>query len=175
MKWRWGVSPSVWVVFDDVWKSAGKPEKSSCPSGPRGYTQAVLCSHSWVQVPQMTYPVHQWFSGKISRCQRGAPGSIPGWCICFLHLPSEKVSNETRNKAFFHTTRMWRFAQVKTSTTICSFPPLTRIHYIHTHESGRRERWGEGIICPGARYHWSTQPYPQSNEVCTKPELTDRS
>jgi hypothetical protein len=23
---------------------------------------------------------HQWFSGKISRCHRGAPGSIPGWC-----------------------------------------------------------------------------------------------
>ena len=22
-----------------------------------------------------------WFSGKIPRCQRGAPGSIPGWRI----------------------------------------------------------------------------------------------
>ncbi len=26
---------------------------------------------------------HRWFSGKISRCHRGAPGSIPGRCINF--------------------------------------------------------------------------------------------
>ena len=25
--------------------------------------------------------LHQWFSGEISRCQRGASGSIPRWCI----------------------------------------------------------------------------------------------
>ena len=30
--------------------------------------------------------LHQWFSGKISRCQRGASGSIPGWCILFYYF-----------------------------------------------------------------------------------------
>ena len=29
---------------------------SVCPSGPRGYVQVVLCSHSWVRVPQQTIP-----------------------------------------------------------------------------------------------------------------------
>ena len=26
---------------------------------------------------------HQWFSGRIQRCHRWDPGSIPGWCIFF--------------------------------------------------------------------------------------------
>ena len=25
--------------------------KHGCPSGPRGYVKAVMCSHSWVRVP----------------------------------------------------------------------------------------------------------------------------
>ena len=27
---------------------------------------------------------HQWSSGRIHRCHRCDPGSIPGWCICSL-------------------------------------------------------------------------------------------
>ena len=38
---------------------------------------------------------HQWFSGKISRCHRGAPGSIPGWCNDALVIPFPFVREKT--------------------------------------------------------------------------------
>jgi hypothetical protein len=34
---------------------------------------------------------HQWFSGKICRCHRGAPGSIPGWCNHTIVLLCEPI------------------------------------------------------------------------------------
>ncbi|ODV65282.1 hypothetical protein HYPBUDRAFT_232335 [Hyphopichia burtonii NRRL Y-1933] len=32
------------------------------------------------------HSLRKWFSGKIQRCHRWAPGSIPGLRICFLHI-----------------------------------------------------------------------------------------
>ena len=36
---------------------------------------SALGQRNWIQ------GARHWFSGKIPRCQRGAPGSIPGWRI----------------------------------------------------------------------------------------------
>ena len=33
---------------------------------------------------------HQWSSGRIHRCHRCDPGSIPGWCICTRRLCEQK-------------------------------------------------------------------------------------
>ena len=47
-----------------------------------------------------------WFSGKISRCQRDAPGSIPGWRNLFIFFYSklncvEKSIDECFSKVYF--------------------------------------------------------------------------
>ena len=48
---------------------------------------------------------HQWFSGRIRRCHRRDPGSIPGWCnFCQLQqltdratsTPSTSIGNLTK-------------------------------------------------------------------------------
>ena len=71
-------------------------------------SQRAVCSVCVIGSSLLFIRVRHWFSGKILRCQRSAPGSIPGWRILLswrswqrvgLIIPRSPV--RPRSKAFF--------------------------------------------------------------------------
>ena len=118
----------------------GEPRVKMTPKGPgelvfiNGYGMWEEEQHHWsngqdFRLPSersgfnspMMHKPHQWFSGKISRCQRGAPGSIPGWCICFYLLyfrldcqliPTKSLWTRMVDMMYEPTAALWRSGSV---------------------------------------------------------------
>ena len=60
------------------------------------YSQDIRCLDDLQQLANLA-ELQEWFSGKIQRCHRWAPGSIPGSCIFAT------INFTTLQKFFYHS------------------------------------------------------------------------